>query len=70
MLGMLLVTLDLETGSQKVLQLGIAGVGDQDGLERAIDRLVVGNLVVGVGLVERCAAQLLQLGFLGDRWSR
>ena len=37
MLGVLLMTLEyLETGGQKVLQLGIAGVGDQDGLERAL----------------------------------
>ena len=68
MFGVLLVTLEyLETGGQEVLQLGIAGVGDQDGFERGVDRLVVGDLIVGVGLVEGCAAQLLQLGFLGVR---
>jgi hypothetical protein len=47
MLGMLLVALKyLESGGQKVLQLGVAGVGNQDGFERAIDRLVVCNLLL------------------------
>ena len=64
MLGVLLMTLEyLETGGQKVLQLGIAGVGDQDSLKRVVDCLVIGDLVVGVSLVEDCAAELLQLDY-------
>ena len=42
MLGMLLVTLEyLEAGGQKILQFGIAGVGDQDGLDALLSALNV-----------------------------
>ena len=53
MLGVLFMTLEyLETGGQKIFQLWIAGVGDQDSLEGVVDCLVVSDLIVGVGLVE------------------
>ena len=58
MLGVLLMTLEyLETGGQKVLQLAIAGVGDQDGFERRVS-VCGSDLVVGISLVEGCAAEL------------
>jgi Vanillate O-demethylase oxygenase C-terminal domain len=51
MLGMLLMTLkDFQTGLQQALQLRIARRRDQLGLERAVDRLVVGDLVLDVAL--------------------
>ena len=58
-LGMLLVALeDLQAGLQQALQFGIAGRRNEQGLERAVDRLVIGDLVVDIGLVERGALQL------------
>src|SRR5262249_375788 len=64
-LGVLPVALeDLQPGRQQVLELGIAGRRDERALERAVHRLVVGDLVLDVGLVEGGAAELLQLGLL------
>ena len=58
MLGVHLVALEnFQAGGQQVFQFGIAGVRNQRRLERGVDRLVIGDLVVGVGLVERRAAQ-------------
>ena len=71
--GMLLVALeDLQPRLQQALQLGIAGRRNEQGFERAVDRLVIGDLVVDVGLVERGALQFRQLlelggGVLGQR---
>ena len=57
--GMLLVALEnLQPRLQQALQLGIAGRRNEQGFERAVDRLVIGDLVVDVGLVERGALQL------------
>src|SRR5262245_63596064 len=51
-LGMLLVALKyLQAGLQQALQLGIAGRRNQLRLQRAVDRLVVGDLVGDIGLV-------------------
>src|SRR5690349_15410389 len=51
-LGVLLMALeDLEAGLQQALELGIAGRRDELLLQRAVDRLVVGDLVGDIGLV-------------------
>src|SRR5262249_17530314 len=64
-LGVLLVALeDLQAGAEQVLELGIRRRRDERALERAVHRLVVGDLVRRVGLVERRTAELLQLGLL------
>jgi hypothetical protein len=61
LLGVLLVALEyLETRGQKVLQLGIAGLGDRNGLERVVDYLMVAGLVVGVRFLEGRAAELAE----------
>ena len=54
MLGVLLADPGRSSGrsSEQVLQLTIAGIRDQGALERAVDLLVIGNLVLGIGLVE------------------
>jgi hypothetical protein len=65
MLGVLLMALeDLQACLQQALQLGIAGRGDQLRFQHAVDRLVVGNLVGDIGLVEGCAGELAELGEL------
>src|SRR5262249_40358510 len=65
-LGMLFMTLkDLQAGLQKALQLGIGRRWNERGFERAVDRLVVGYLVVDIGLVKRRTVQLGELGTLG-----
>src|SRR5438045_2778644 len=59
MAGVLLVLLEeLQAGLQQRLQFGILGVGDQRRFQCAVDRLVVGDLVLGVGDVVGVAAQL------------
>src|SRR5215213_9562307 len=63
--GVLLVALeDFQAGLQQALQLGIAGRRDQLGLQRAVDGLVVGDLVGDVGLVVFGALQLAEFGEL------
>src|SRR5437764_10606027 len=65
LLGMLLVTLkDLQASLQQVLQFGVVRVGDKRRLQRAVDVLVIGNLVFGVGFVEGRAIQFGELGAL------
>src|SRR4051812_8870363 len=55
-LGMLLMALeDLQAGLQQALQFGIAGGGNQQGFERAVDRLVIGDFIGDIGLVVRGA---------------
>ena len=71
--GVLLMALeDFQPGLQQALQLGIAGRRNQLRLQRSVDGLVVGDFVVGIGLVKRLAVQLCQLRALvglrlGDR---
>jgi hypothetical protein len=61
LLGVLLVALEyLETRGQKVLQLGIAGLGDRNCLERVVDYLMAAGLVVGVRFLEGRAAELAE----------
>src|ERR1700742_9991 len=56
--GVLLMALkNLQAGLQQALQLGVAGRRDQRGLQRAVDRLVIGDLVGDIGLVEVGALQ-------------
>src|SRR5205085_6316995 len=65
LLGMLLVTLeDLQASLQQVLQFGVVRVGDKRRLQRAVDVLVVGNFVFGVGFIEVRALQSGELGAL------
>src|SRR5450759_294342 len=66
--GMLLVALeDLQAGLQQALELGIAGRRNEQALERAIDGLVIGDLVGDIGLVELRAFELSQFGKFGGR---
>jgi hypothetical protein len=63
--GVLLVALkNLQAGLQQVLQLGIAGRRNQLRLQRAVDGLVVGDLVGDIGLVVFGALQLVEFGEL------
>src|SRR6516164_7868859 len=63
--GMLQVALkDLEASLKQTLKLGIACRGYKSVFERAIHRLVVSDLVIGIGPVESRAAQLCQFGGL------
>ena len=65
MLGVLLVTLeDLQASLQQVLQFGVVRVGDKRRLQRAVDVLVIGDFVFGVGFVEGRALQPGELGAL------
>ena len=53
MLGVLLVALeDLEAGLQQALQFGVFGRRDQRLLKCADDRLVEGDFVIDIRLVE------------------
>src|SRR5674476_1318649 len=56
---------NLQAGLQQALELGIARRRNQQGLERAVDGLVVGDLVGDIGLVESRAAELGQFGVFG-----
>src|ERR1700693_6230728 len=63
--GVLLVALkNLQAGLQQALQFRVAGIGNKRGLERAVDRLVIGDFVGDIGLVELGALQLAELGEL------
>jgi hypothetical protein len=63
--GVLLVALkDLQAGLQQTLQLGVAGRRNQLRLKRAVDGLVIGNLVGDIGLVVFGALQLGEFGEL------
>src|SRR6516164_3598646 len=65
LLGMLLVALkNLQAGLQKALQLRVTGRRNQLRLKRAVDSLVVGDLVGDISLVERRATQLAEFGEL------
>ena len=65
MFGVLLVALkDLQAGLQQALQFRVAGVGNKRRLQRAVDRLVIGDFVGDVGLVEFDALQFGQFGKL------
>src|SRR5450759_998262 len=64
--GVLFVALEnLQAGLQQALQLRVVRVGNKRGLERAVDRLVIGDLVGDIGLVDFRALQLTQFGELG-----
>ena len=64
MLCMLFVTLKyFQACHQKVFQFWVARIGYEDGLERIVDRLVIGDFVVGISLVERRAVQLARRYF-------
>src|SRR4051812_1263499 len=65
MSGMLLVTLeDLQPGREQILEFTVAGVRDQGVLKCSIDLLMIGDLVLGIGLIEGGAFQSHQLLFL------
>src|SRR6185312_5513122 len=67
-LRVLLMALEnLEAGREQILELRIFRVGDQRVLERAVDRLVKGEFVRRVGLIESGAGQLRELLPLGRR---
>ena len=60
---MLLVALeDLQAGLQQALQFTVLSGRNQQGFKRAVDGLVVGDLVGGIGLVELRAFQLGEFG--------
>ncbi len=66
MLGVLLVALKyLEAGREQILQFRVCCVRNEDRLERVVDRLVISDFVVGVGLIKLRAAQFLEFGALG-----
>src|SRR5260221_14368646 len=61
--GVLLMALkDLQAGLQKAFQFRIARIGNKRGVKRAIDRLVVGDFVGDIRLVEFRALQLAEFG--------
>src|ERR1700726_1893465 len=63
--GVLLVALkNLQAGLQQAFQLGLAGRRNQLRLQRAVDGLVVGDLVGDIGLVVVGAFQLGEFGKL------
>jgi hypothetical protein len=65
LLGVLLVPLEnLESRLQQVLQLAVARGRDQCLLQGIVHRLVVGDLVIDICLVEGGAAQLGEFGIL------
>ena len=56
LLRVLFVTLkNLQTRLEKVLQFCIAGIGNEHGLKRIVDCLVIGDFVVGISVVKRRA---------------
>src|SRR5487761_2117176 len=64
-LGMLLMALEnLQAGLQQALQLRVFGGRNKRRLQRAVDRLVIGDFVGDIGLVEFRALQLAELGEL------
>jgi hypothetical protein len=72
-LGVLLMALEyLQAGLQQARELGIVRRRDQRAFECAVDRLVVGDLIIDVRLVKRPALELgefsaLDVGLLGQR---
>ena len=65
---MLFVTLkNLQTRSEKVVQFCIAGIGNEHGLKRIVDCLVIGDLIIGIGFVKRGAPSFLSSGLFGVR---
>src|SRR6476661_4091903 len=63
--GVLLVALEnLQAGLQQALQFRVVRGRNKLRLKRAIDRLVIGDFVVGIGFVERGALELAELGEL------
>src|SRR5262245_7601003 len=67
-LGVLLMALeDLQAGGEQILELAIVGGRDQRALQRTVDGLVIGRLILGIGLVEGGAVELLQLRALVAR---
>src|ERR1700680_4563733 len=63
--GMLFVALEnLQAGLQQALQFRVVRAGNKRRLKRAIDRLVIGNFVGDIGLVEFGALQLAEFGEL------
>ena len=65
---MLFVALkNLQAGREQVFELCVAGIWNKCALQRGIDGLVIGHLVVDVGLVEVFAAELGELGALISR---
>src|SRR5450432_2747155 len=65
MFGMLLMALkNLQAGLQQALQFRVIGIGNERGLQRAVDRLVIGDFVGDIGLVELRALQLAEFGEL------
>src|SRR6478672_3701824 len=65
MLGMLLMPLeDLKPGLQQALELSVARRRDQQGFQRAVDGLVVGDFVGDIGPVERRAGKFRKLDAL------
>src|SRR3979411_6157 len=65
MFGMLLMALEnLQASLQQALQFRIVRGRNKLGLERAIDRLVIGDFVGDIGLVEFRALQLAEFGEL------
>src|SRR6185312_17334111 len=62
---MLLMALEnLQAGFQQALQLGVLCRRDQRGLQRLVDLLVIGDLVIDISLVEGGTLELFKLGFL------
>ena len=65
---MLFVTLkNLQTRREKVVQFCIAGIGNEHGLKRIVDCLVIGDLIIGIGFVKRGAPSFLSSGLFGVR---
>src|SRR5262245_37852508 len=65
MFGMLFVALkDFQTGLQQIFEFRVACRGDQLGLQRGVDLLMIGNLVGDIGLVVGGAFQLGKFGAL------
>src|SRR6476660_4184204 len=63
--GVLLVALEnLQAGLQQALQFRVVRGRNKLCLKRAIDRLVIGDFVIDIGLVELRALQLAKFGAL------
>src|SRR6266566_980983 len=67
-LGVLLVALEnLQAGLQQALELAVIRRRNELRLERAVHGLMVGDLIVDIGLVERGAVELGEVSALGVR---
>jgi hypothetical protein len=61
LLRVLFVTLkNLQTRREKVRQFCIAGIGNEHGLKRIVECLVIGDLIIGIGFVKGGAPQFLE----------